>query len=97
MSDLGVWISSCFFSSDVSIFTFSLDAAGLDFGSLGILVLVDHDLVDALVHELVDLRIHPGRDKGGFRSMRYYSDQLTLPSEAYAMRLSVATKEIVVI
>ncbi len=36
----------------------------LELGRLRILVLVDHVLVDAVVHQLPGLRFHPGRDKG---------------------------------
>ena len=35
----------------------------LDLGGLRVLVLVDHVLVEALGHELLGLRLHPGRDE----------------------------------
>jgi hypothetical protein len=38
--------------------------ASLELGCLGVLVLVDHVLVDALGHEDPGLRLHPGRDEG---------------------------------
>ena len=41
------------------------DAAALDLGSLGVLVLVDEVLVDAQVHQLVDLRLLPRLAEGG--------------------------------
>ncbi len=37
----------------------------LDGRGLRVLVLVDHVLVDGLGHQLVGLRLHPGRDEGG--------------------------------
>ena len=42
-----------------------VDAARLDFGRLGILVLVDHVLVDGEVHDLVDLGLLPCLAEGG--------------------------------
>ena len=42
-----------------------VDAAPLELGRLGILVLVDQVLVDAEVHQLVDLRLLPGLAEGG--------------------------------
>ena len=41
-----------------------VDAAGLDFGGLRILVLVDHVLVHALVHQSVDFGLGPGLAEG---------------------------------
>ncbi len=40
-----------------------VDAAHLDLGGLRVLVLVDHVLVEALGHEPLGLRLHPGRDE----------------------------------
>ena len=40
-------------------------AAPLDLGGLRVLVLVDHVLVGALLHQGERLRLHPGRDEGG--------------------------------
>ena len=40
-------------------------APPLEFGGLGVLVLVDHVLVDAVGHQLAGLGFHPGRDEGG--------------------------------
>jgi hypothetical protein len=42
-----------------------LDAAPLDLGRLGVLVLVDHVLVHRQVHELVDLVLLPGLAERG--------------------------------
>ena len=42
-----------------------MDAASLDLGRLRILVLVDHVLVDALRHQLGNLRLRPRLAKGG--------------------------------
>ncbi len=42
-----------------------MDAPALDFRRSGILVLVDHVLVDRQVHQLMDLGIKPGLAKGG--------------------------------
>ncbi len=36
-----------------------MDAARLEFGRLGILVLVDHVLIDGEIHDLVDLGLLP--------------------------------------
>ena len=40
-------------------------AAHLDLRGRRVLVLVDHVLVEALGHQLLGLRLHPGRDEGG--------------------------------
>ena len=37
-----------------------MNAARLDLGGLRIFVLVDHVLVDAFVHKVVDFRLRPG-------------------------------------
>ena len=42
-----------------------LDTAALELGRLGVLVLVDEVLVDAEVHQLVDLRLLPGLAERG--------------------------------
>ena len=42
-----------------------VDAAALELGRLGVLVLVDEVLVDAEVHQLVDLRLLPGLAERG--------------------------------
>ena len=39
--------------------------AAFDLGRLRVFVLVDHVLVDALVHQLVDFRLYPGLAEGG--------------------------------
>ena len=41
-----------------------VDAARLELGGLRVLVLVDHVLVEALGHQLLGLRLHPGSDEG---------------------------------
>jgi hypothetical protein len=41
------------------------DTAPLELGSLRVLVLVDHVLVDALEHQHPGLRLHPGGDERG--------------------------------
>ena len=41
-----------------------VDAAHLELGRLRVLVLVDHVLVEALGHQLLGLRLHPGGDEG---------------------------------
>jgi len=40
-----------------------IDAAPLQLGGLRVLVLVDHVLVEALGHQQLRLRLHPGRDE----------------------------------
>ena len=45
--------------------TENVDAAHLERGRLRVLVLVDHVLVQALGHQLLGLRLHPGGDEGG--------------------------------
>ena len=42
-----------------------VDAAHLELGRLRVLVLVDHVLVEALGHQLLGLRLHPGADERG--------------------------------
>jgi hypothetical protein len=41
-----------------------MHAAGLDFGGLRVLVLVDHVLVHALIHQLMDFGLGPGLTEG---------------------------------